>query len=334
MVQIDLHRYGAPIDSLFDLLGSKEVGMTSALGFALSRCETFRALFLLRLHVSLSPSVSIRLETVHDESTNQVRTDIEIDTDEGLLILEAKLNWNPPEIAQLRKQAEILKVQSRSGLLVTLCQAPNDIVARQLGNEIDGVPLRHVSWKQVLGLAAAAKAKGALAERKLLAHFESYLYKVIRMRQPSDMSTYCVSVSNALYGTRPLKSYVVDDLAYFHPYGWGKGWPTLWPNFLAFRWEGKVQQVHRVKYARVIQNLTERWPETASAIDPDRPHVVYDLEPALSVEPLPMGDVWPSGRYWVLLDQLISGPTLKDAIERSKVLQSSTPFGEENEETV
>jgi hypothetical protein len=329
MAQIDLLRYGSPIDSVFDLLGSKEVGMTSALGFALSQSETFRALFLLQLNVSLSASVSIRLETVHEESTNQVRTDIEIDTNDGLLILEAKPNWNPPEFAQLRKQAEIIRVQSRDGLLVTLCQAPNDIVEEQLGTEIDGVQLKHIAWTQVLGFAAVAKARGGLAERKLLADFESYLYKVIRMRQPSDMSTYCVSVSNALYGTRPFKSYVLDDLAYFHPYGWGKGWPTLWPNFLAFRWEGKVQQVHRVKHARVVKNLTERWPETASAIDPDRPHVVYDLEPALSVEPLPMGNVWPSGRYWVLLDQLISGPTLKEAIERSKVLQSATPFEEE-----
>jgi hypothetical protein len=38
------------------------------------------------------------------------------------------------------------------------------------------------------------------------------------------------------------------------------------------------------------------------------------------MEPIPSGTIYLSARLWVLLDQLQTAPTLKDAIEASRTL--------------
>ena len=82
------------------------------------------------------------------------------------------------------------------------------------------------------------------------------------------------------------------------------GWPKDHPlNFLAFRWHGAVQRIHRVQ-AEVIPTLLDRYPEMRRSPKTVRPHVIYDLGPRLPpYEPIPNGAPYRASRLWVLLDQ-------------------------------
>jgi hypothetical protein len=69
-----------------------------------------------------------------------------------------------------------------------------------------------------------------------------------------------------------------------------EGWRVDPPNFLAFRWNGKANQVRRVLEHEVVPNLQERWPRTQVDEDNERPHVIYKLGPPLPMyAPVPVG---------------------------------------------
>jgi hypothetical protein len=143
---------------------------------------------------------------------------------------------------------------------------------------------------------------------------------VVRVRPVGDSWVYCVVLSDQRPGGgASFKEIVTEQSRYFHPYGAG-GWPTEPPNFMAFRWKGAVQRIHRVVDHEVVPQLSVRFPyltdEAAS-----RPHAVYTLGPKLPPhEPIPNGASYRANRLWVLLDQLQTATTLADAHARSKAL--------------
>jgi hypothetical protein len=123
-------------------------------------------------------------------------------------------------------------------------------------------------------------------------------------------------------GTPTFREIVTDLHFYFHPYGIG-GWPTDPPNFMAFRWDGAVQRIHRIIKADVVPSIRERFPHHPKGELSDRPHAVYQLGPRIPpFEPIPNGPgIYPSSRLWVLLDQLQTAATLKDAMAGTRMLQ-------------
>ena len=151
------------------------------------------------------------------------------------------------------------------------------------------------------------------------------------MRRIEDSWTYCVVLNNKMPddgGPYTFLEYVTKGHCYFHPFGIG-GSPTEPPNFLAFRWSGAVQRIHRVKHAEVLPSLLERWPNLLRSPGTMRPTVVYDLGPRLPPnEPIPNGAPYRAARLWVLLDQLQTADTLKAAIASTHALkdaQTSVP---------
>jgi hypothetical protein len=124
-------------------------------------------------------------------------------------------------------------------------------------------------------------------------------------------------------GPYTFREWVTKGKCYFHPFGIG-GWPTEPPNFLAFRWSGAVQQIHRVKHAEVLPALLERWPNLRRSPGTMRPTVVYDLGPRLPpLEPIPNGAPYRAARLWVLLDQLQTADTLKAALAGTRALKDA-----------
>ncbi len=126
----------------------------------------------------------------------------------------------------------------------------------------------------------------------------------------------------AAVGRAPTREFVADG-SYFHPFG-VDGWPKDPPNFLAFRWANQVQRIHRVTGSEVIPNLAARWPDSPLDADTERPHVAYELGPVLPGAPIPSGFNYRASRLLVLLDQLLVGPTLQDALTNTNALLART----------
>lgn len=288
----------------------------------MSRCPRLSTALIDRVWPGHAPPIS------HTQFALEVRgeigrTDLEVRTSAGLLILEAKQGWLLPSATQLTQYVDRI-VQHGDGALITLSQASAALAATQLPEAIKGIPVVHLPWRDVLADIGAARLDCRGRERFWLDELNTYLKGVIRMRSIADCWTYCVVLNDERPGgpgAMSFKEYVTDALCYFHPYGEG-GWPTEPPNFMAFRWDGKVQRIHRVIDSEVIPSIRFRYPKHPPGKSSDRPHAVYKLGPRLPpFEPISSGTTYRAARLWVLLDQLQTAPTLKAAIESSHALR-------------
>jgi hypothetical protein len=122
-----LTRHGREVSSVFELLGRDENDLTAALAFTLTRSPGLLSLILHRLDPQAdSAGVAVRLETRDDHG----RTDLEIETDSHLIIIEAKRGWLVPGETQLTKYAPRVAACG-NGALVSLSAASQQCVACQ-----------------------------------------------------------------------------------------------------------------------------------------------------------------------------------------------------------
>jgi hypothetical protein len=167
-----------------------------------------------------------------------------------------------------------------------------------------------------------AKTHATGTERFWLDQLEEYMGQATSKRPVTDSLAYCVVISEQQFGGISFRDYVQDQRVHFHPFTSG-GWPSVPPNFLAFRWNNAVRQLNRVIDYEVVGHLDERF-TSVTREESGGPHVAYRLGPDI---PLP-GDAVPSGRnlrntrFWLLLDQLLTQPTVVEAHAASEALRA------------
>jgi hypothetical protein len=317
MVSGDLTWHGRGVGSVFDLLGRDENDLTAALGFTLARSPALLSLVLRRLlSAGTAGTASLRLE----ERGGDGRTDLEIEVGPDLVIIEAKRGWLLPGDFQLDRYASRV-TRHGGGALVSLSAASADWARENLPAAVGDVPVVHLPWSEVRQDAAAASTAARGRERAWLDEFTCYMGKAVPVRDPADSWAYCVSVSNGRPGnggSRTFRDFVTRDGCYFHPWGWGSGWPKTPPNFLAVRWGNQVQQVRRIVGAEIIPSLQARWPDIPEDPETTRSHALYNLGPPLPGTPVPSGGKYRASRPWVIVDLLLTSGTLRDAIEQTK----------------
>jgi hypothetical protein len=317
-----LTRHGTQVSSVFDLLGANENDLTSALGFALARAPSLLEALVRRVWPAVTAADLDAVPLALEVRGEIGRTDLQITLPDALLIVEAKRDWLLPTVAQLRAYAPRVRAHG-GGALVTLSQASRELARVQMPPDVDGVPVTHLSWRDVLADLRDIRPDRRGQERLWLDELETYLRSVVRLRSIADSWTYCVVLNDERPGdggARTFREFVTGENAYFHPYGIG-GWPTEPPNFMAFRWQGAVHRIHRVIKADVLPSLRDRWPDIPATEATMRPHAVYDLGPRLPpAGPIPSGASYRASRLWVLLDQLQTAPTLAAALAGSKSL--------------
>lgn len=309
-----LTRYRRPAASVFDLLGHGEVDLTAAVGWVLSSSPTLMRGLLEVLHLDgPAAAVAVALETADDAG----RTDIELTSPHWKVVIEAKQGWQLPTHQQLEQYAGRFDGVDQ-GLIVTMSDSSAGWAARQLPDTVDGVPVRHEPWDTIRQLIRTTRKTARSRERLWLDELEDYMGRATSLRPYDEQWIYCVSVSDKPYGAHTFKQYVTDERVYFHPYGGRNGWPKRPLTLIGFRWAGHVQQVNRVEAYEVVPDLRDRWPD----MPPDAgPHIIYRLGPDLHIPTISTAGTYPSGRIWVLLDQLLTHPTLTEAVAASRELQ-------------
>lgn len=313
----EVSRYGRDLSTVFDLLGRNEPALTGALGWTLAKSPGLMSAVLKRLGLEegATEDVSLKLEAADDHG----RTDIELSTRTAHVIVEAKQGWLVPGEVQLGAYAKRFS-GDRDRRLVTLSDSTERWAREVLPPEVSGVAVEHWSWDDIRDLARTARTHARGTERLWLVQLEEYMGDATSRRPATDSLTYCVVISEERFGGTSFRDYVQQQRVYFHPFASG-GWPSVPPNFLAFRWDNAVRQLNRVVDYEIVGHLEERFP----SVTPDEyggPHVVYRLGPDI---PLPGGAV-PSGRnfrnsrFWMLLDQLLTQPTVVEAHAASEDL--------------
>ena len=321
-----LTRYGTEVVSAFSLLGQDENDLTAALGFTMARCKALSNTVLGRVWPTHSDDADADFALEVRAEAGRTDLEVRLPASSTLVIFEAKRDWLLPTTQQLAQYVPRVH-QYGSGVLVSLSQASTALAAAQLPAQIDDVPIIHLPWRDILSDIATTRTLCRGRERIWLEELHTYLTEVIRMRTVADSMVYSVVLNDERpggAGTPTVREFVTEEHCYFHPYGTG-GWPTDPPNFMAFRWGAAVQRIHRIMQADVVPTIRDRFPYLPKGEASDRPHAVYELGPRIPpFDPIPNGTgIYPSSRLWVLLDQLQTALTLKDALTGTRALQGN-----------
>jgi hypothetical protein len=324
MVELRLH--GSSVDTVFDLLGRNENDMTFALGWGLSRNSAILGRFVERVAMpaALVPPVVVELQE-HNRADGGF-TDIELLSTDLHVIVEAKRGWRPPLEAQLRRyEARLGRAHRPVQRIVILTQNGAETVVRhQVGPWQPTPPARIevLGWSDVVGLIRAASRGGPLAERRLAVELANYLRKVADMRNIESNSVYVVSLATSSFPGWPADLTSVDVIEkhgrYFFP-ATGKNWPKTPPNYVAFRYHGRLQSVHHVDEYTIVQDMSPFFPGAPDTSDWE-PHFLMTLGPAIRPDhEVKTGrGIVRSARVWVDIDLLLTAKTITEAAELTR----------------
>jgi len=303
--------------TLFDLLGDSENAMTSSTGWALTRSPTLLGLLLEAVAPANDPGrpIGVRLQESSDLGGY---TDIEIETENLFVIVEAKRGWQLPRRAQLELYAQRLLRREKPGALAVLSECSREFAEPRLPKTIGQVPVCHLSWAEVVALGRAGARCGARAERPVLRDLCDYLEGLIHMQSQQSNLVYVVVIAEGSppWSRIPWRDYVRVKSQYFHPYG-RNGWPAVPPNYLGFRWAGRLRSIHHVEGYEIVDPLWDKVPEIDRAPEGenDGEYVLYQLGPA--IEPpkvVKNGNIYATARLTAALDLLLTCDTIAEAV--------------------
>lgn len=298
--------------NVFELMGKDENSATYALGWALERSPALASILAEKLAAKAIEAAEMRVELqTHGEDRGFTDMDLRCG-DELHAILEAKQGFSLPRMDQLRRYRPRLDAEPASRrVLVSVSAISESIANRRLPSDIGGVPVMHLSWGAIRGMAKAARQRaGGFEEklwlRELINHLEGYA----AMERTRDNMVYVVSL-----GSNPMREdskrtwidVVEKDGRYFHPVG--NTWPAQPPNYIAFRYRGQVQSIHRIESHDIVFDVSTIDP-TWAATDVD--HFVYTLGPAMRPA-TKLGaagtedSIKRSARVWCAIDTLLTG---------------------------
>ncbi len=318
----ELIAYGSTVNSVFQLIGTLENDITKSIAWALSNCPVFLNEII---HETLGIEIDANRVQIKYQNYEKDKgiTDLEItDNDLFHIIIEAKRGWILPEADQLTMYSlrkDIVDSGAKYKAIITMSEC-SDLYAMTFlpFTEINGIPVKHLSWKRIYEIANASKATSTNAGKALLTELLKYLEGLMTMQKKDSNWVYVVSLGHDKPENCDLTwiDIVKQKNKYFHPIG-GNGWPRDPVNYIAFRYNGQLQAIHHVEDYLVTKNLHEVIPEMPDCLDID--HFVYILGPAIiPSKVVKTGKIYMSGRRWAMFDTLLTSDTISEACEISK----------------
>lgn len=317
--------YNKKITNIFQLLGEKENNISFSVGWALANAHKFLDIFLKEAvdwrEKYLPNDIKIKLQRYEKDGGF---TDFEIEYPGYFhLIIEAKRGWNFPTMRQLEKYANrdsFKRSTAKVKKILALSESSEEYTNAHFNiKRVHSVSVENISWKDIYNYSKKAMIDCSHAEKRLLIELNKYLENIMTMQKNDSSRVYVVSLSHRP-PTKEAKISQVDivnkKLRYWHPIG--GGWPSEPPNYIAFRYDGKLQSIHHVENYEVFTDPHKIIREVPST-DWGRPHFAYSLgkgfKPANVVE---RGGIFPSGRVWVMLDTLFTSKTISEARDVSR----------------
>lgn len=337
----NLISYGSKIDNIFQLFGTDENAITQSLSWVLSRCPELNKCIVNKLFDEINFSNDYIVYYQRYTSANGI-TDIEItDNIDYHIIIEAKRGWNLPQLQQLEKYAErsdFIKNSAVNKMIVTMSECSAEYAENNLPKEISGITIKHMSWRDVFDCAKKAKKDSDNAGKKMLDELCGYLEGVIGMQNYLSNEVYCVSLSrdkvNENSSLRWLDIVTVYG-KYFCPQG--NSWLVEPPNYIAFRYDGRVQSIHHIENYVITKNIHKyisEYPDVQEKI----PHFVFTLGDAIIPSKcVKSGATIRARRVWAMIDLLLTCDSVDEAVKKTKerkgIMNESEPTNANNSDT-
>ena len=321
----DLYIFNDKIESIFQLLGQKENDISYSVGYAFSNCRSFLQKFLqhIRIKTPFDPDkIKIRLQT-HEKEKGF--TDFEIIQDnEFHIVVEAKRGWTFPSKDQLDKYATrptFVSSTAKDKRIIVFNESIPAFTKTHFGiTAIKTIPVEVVSWSDIQKIATSSKAIGRDTENRLLKELNIYLDKISSMQKIDSNWVYVVSLGSGIPDKWSVswQDIVKKHSKYFHPVGGSKGgWPAEPPNYIAFRYGGKLQSIHHIDKYEVFTDPSLHFKTIPK--ETWKSHYLYHLGPAIKpTQEVKAGKkIIRSMRVWAMLDLLLTSQTIQDARDKS-----------------
>lgn len=315
MIELYLHK--RPVQSVFSLLGEKENDITFSIGWAFSRSPTFLKKFLSKAITRQSKIDINELEiSLQEYQKDSGVTDIEIKGEDIHVIIEAKRGLWLPTKRQFLKYHRRFNPKVKNVSFITMTECPEHYALQNLPRNVKGVPVKHFSWNEIASLSEFSD--GSQAEKHLMKELRNYLATIVVMQKQDSNWVYVVSLNGNFVRGLSFIDVVKKRRRYFHRIG-VNGWPKEPPNYLGFRYDGKLQSIHHVEKTEVIDNFHEHFPEA-----PDKKQKVqlflYHLgKPIKPNKDVRTGKIWTNGRHKVMIDLLLTSKSVEEAFRKSKL---------------
>lgn len=319
----ELVAYGTEVSSVFQLIGNLENDITKSIAWALARCPEF-----LKAVINEVMSLEINTQNVRikyqEFEKNKGITDLEITDDTSFyIIIEAKRGWILPGAEQLAlysQRRNIIESPVSHKAIISMSECSEDYANAYLPFKvINDIPVNHLSWKKIYELANSAKVGSSISQKKLLKELMRYLGGIMTMQAKESNWVYVVSLSTAKPENCDLTwiELVEKKMRYFHPFGIN-GWPKEPPNYIGFRYGGRLQSIYHIESYSIVKNLHDEIEEMPNVED-EYEHFVYSLgKPIIPSKVVKTGNIYASGRKWAMLDTLLTADTIHEASEISK----------------
>lgn len=329
----NLFRAQHKVRSIFDLLGDDENSLTASLGWGLAQCGPFLSRFireLLRVSTIEVSNATIYLQRYGKE--DQGFTDIEVISPGSFhVIIEAKKGWglpSPNQLAGYAKRFDRTHSRSIQRHLAVLTECGDDYARSCLGiTELRGVPVTVITWSRVLRLLQQSISSVARQDRRLLGELGSYLSANMSAESQHSNQVFVVALSDKTergWGISWI-DIVEKRKCYFHPVG--NGFPKQPPNYIAFRYRGRLQSIHHIdrKDVKVTANLHAEFPEIPANSTRIREgeHFIYPLGPAIKPPHIVRSGNIRNRHVFCDIDTLLTSHTIIEAEQLSKAREKA-----------
>ena len=327
--------YGEQTDTIFKLFGTDENAITKSLSWALMKCPKFAEKFVESVFGKIKTANNYVVYYQHFSCENGI-TDIEITDNENYhIIIEAKKGWNLPQKEQLEKYSEkkdFRNENTQHKKIVSLSECGTEYAENYyeeifFGKKVNGIDIIHISWKTIFQLAKDARNISGNSEKNILDEMCSYLEGVISMQNYLSNKVYCVSLNREKVCDDCSLSWM-DIVRKYKKYTCpqGHGWPVEPPNYIAFRYDGRLQSIHHIESYVITNNIHKQIPEYPD-IDLEYPNFVLSLDDGFYPTKIIKSEKnMRATRVWAMYDLLITCDTIKEAVEKTKLREQQSVY--------
>ena len=323
-VESSLFIHNNEVNSIFELLGSKENDLSYSLGYVLTKCPKLLNEIITKVFGNIKFSnVVIKLQQSGDDKGY---TDFEIILDnEYFFVIEAKKGWILPSSAQLKRYLpRFRKFDSKKIAFIVLSDCKDNYFKQNCEQTLNNVPIKNLTWSNIISMIDNIYKNSSNTEKLFLHHLKDYLKEVVIMENKESNLVYVVSLGSSIppWSTISWIDMTRNKNFYFYPSD--KNWPKIPPNYIAFRYGGKLQSIHYVEKYEVVKDVHEYMPEIEKGAVENH-YLLWLGKKFEPVQKLPTGKIFRSGRRWCMLDTLFTSNTIQEACDISKKRKDDNP---------
>lgn len=315
----ELYLHGRELKSIFELLGEDEDDITYSIGWALANCPSFLRDFI--AHVLRKPSFKLPGDArvyLQESKKTWGRTDIEIRCGELHIIIEAKRGWVLPSPRQLQQYVpRFLERNIKHTAIVAMAECSHEYAKLHLPSALDSRPLHFVNWKDIVRLSKKAKMSSH-SEKRLLEQLRAYIGGLVNMQNQQSNMVYVVALSKDIpwYSKISYIDVVTKRRRYYHPAT--TSWPSDPPNYIGFRYDGRLQRIHHVESWEIVDDLSKKMKDIKRHPG-DFKMFLYKLgAPIIPNKIVKTGNIPWAGRVKAMLDLLLTCDSIYEASEQTK----------------